>query len=168
MAASINFKTRARSGSTGPRAVLADGLGNVLTLPFAPTGFDADGWARKWATLTRYGNKDVDVDTGPGLRGVAYPPITVARKDGSSISGILRDLMQIADAGGVIKITGLSSFESGPWRIAEVSVSVTHRTSDNEPRIAEVQFKLREATFFTARIARSKQTAGKGKTGKRK
>lgn len=163
MAGRIDLKVQAKGSTNRRRVTLADGQGNVVTLPFAPTGFQASGWARKWANLERSTRKNVIVDTGPGLRGVTLT-LTIGRPDGSSISDIMRDLMQLADAADVITVTGLSTFEVGPWRLQDVRVNVTHRTTDNEPRIAEVELDLTEFTEFTAKIARTKPK----KPGKRK
>lgn len=163
MAARINLKIQSARPSKGRKVVLSDGQGNYVTLPFAPTGFTASGWARKWAELERALRENVLVDTGPGLRGVTFP-ITIGHANGNSISGILRDLLQLADAADVITITGLSSFELGPWRMRDVRVNVTHRTQTNEPRIAEVEIDLVKFTEFKARIGRSKPK----KSGKRK
>lgn len=161
MAGRIDLKVQAAaSANRRPvgvpgRVVLSDKQGTVVVLPFAPTGFQASGWARKWADLERSTRKNVLVDTGPGLRRITFP-ITLGRADSTSISDVLRDLMQLADAAGVVTITGLSTLEYGPWRLEDVRVNVTHRTTTNEPRIAEVELDLAEFTEFKARIGRSR------------
>lgn len=148
-----------------PRAIIRTRSGKAVTLPFAPQGYEATGFARSWQQVDRPSRKSVMVDTAPGLEQVSFS-IVVSNRFGSSIAQPLKDLMEIArEPNGVVTVTNLSGFETGkPWRMAECNITVRRREhGTNEPSMAEVSFTFVELADIKTRIARSGRGGGGGR-----
>lgn len=156
----VDLRLYARAASPHPKAVLRDEVGNRLVLPFAPTGYDAEGWARKWVEVERPGRVSVLVDTGPSLASLAFT-IVVARPGGDAIDDLLDALKSLASRpNAAITVTGLSVAEEGPWRFVECGARVLRRQhGTNAATIAEVSITFAAVTELRARIARSRRAA---------
>lgn len=148
-----------------PRASFRDGTGLRLDLPFAPTGGEFSGFARKWTEIERPLRSNLLVDSGPGLRVNSYT-LTVARPDGGSVALELAALQIMASRSkhdeAAIAVLGLSGMEGGPWRITELVVKVQRRQhGTNDPTFAEVDITFAEVGFLNMGIARTKKKKGK-------
>ena len=144
-----------------PRASFRDGTGLRLDLPFAPTGGEFSGFARKWIEIERPLRPNILMDSGPGLRVNAYT-LTVARPDGGSVAMELAALQIMASRSkhdkASIAVLGLSGMEGGPWRITELVVKVQRRQhGTNDPTFAEVDITFAEVGLLNMGIARTKK-----------
>lgn len=142
-----------------PRMVLQPAAGAPVAVPFAPTGGEWGGAARRWVEVSRPMRPAVLADTGPGLGVVAYT-LLVAHRDGAAITAVLAGLRRIAAASGeagAVTVTGLSQAEAGPWRVTDLGVKVTRREhGTNEPVEAEVSVTLTQIVDLVVTVGRAK------------
>lgn len=137
---------------------LRSSTGKSVHLPLAPTTGERGGAARKWATMTRPARTDVLVETGPGLKTASYP-LVVTYGDGRSIATVLAQLEALAgQVNDGVAISGLGVLESDAgtlWRITDLTVAITHRREDNDPRRAEITLQLTAVSDVRTKVGKS-------------
>ncbi len=150
-----------------PRLVLVAGGGTRVELPAAPVGGTRGGAADRWETLDRPGRQPLVVRNGDGLPTLAFTVAVGYPDPERSVEPILRRLRDLAGAGARVTVAGLSAAERGPWRLADLGVSVTLRQyGTNDATRADVSLSLVAASDVGALGPLSgghKQRGGKGR-----
>lgn len=137
-----------------------------LVLPYGPRGTALGGWAAPWSTVDRPGRKPLTVRDGDGLDTLGLTVFLGHADHQQSIEGLLTTLRNIAKSGDRVTLVGLSTFERGPWRLDEVSVTGELRQQGtNALTRASVSLGFVEASDASPKLGPVKggKSGGKGK-----